>query len=195
LGLRQQLHAAEVIDQGDQRRRGQDRDLAGPGGFRSAGLRADQAQARSARRHGPRQGAGHRRDAAVEGKLAHRRPAGQRVGRHNPHGGHDRKGDGQVVVAADLGQVGRSQVDDDPLAGKPEAQAGEGGAYALAAFRHRLVAKTDDGEGEFAGRKLHLNVDAHGLDALERPRRHPCGHAVFSPSSTASGQPKLIHKM
>jgi hypothetical protein len=86
------------------------------------------------------QSPGHADDAAVQRQLADGGPFGQGVRRDHPHGRHHRQGDGQVVVAALLGQVGGRKVGDDPPRGHGQAQAGEGGAHPLAAFGHGLVA-------------------------------------------------------
>ena len=177
LGRAHHLRAAEMVDHRDQRPRGQDLGAAGPGRLRPVGLRADQAQAHGAGRHRRGQHPGHRRDAAVQRQLADRRPAVQGVGRQHPHGRHDAKRDGQVVVAALLGKVGRGQIDHDAPGRQGEAQAGEGAPDPLAALAHRLVAQADDDRADLAAGELDLDLHAPGLDALERhgddSRDHP----------------------
>ena len=180
--------AAEVVDEGDQRARGQDGGLARPGRLRPAGLRADQAQAHGAGGHGRRQGAGHRRDLAVEVQLADRRPAVQGVLRDDAHGRHQRQRDRQVVVVAFLGQVGRREVGDDPPARQGQAQAGEGRrAPARALSATALSARPTTTKAAWPPVELDLDVDAPGLDALERHRDDPRGHA------RSPARPRLIH--
>ncbi len=115
LWLAHHLRAAEVVDQGDQGARRQHRRLARPRRLGTVGFRADQAKAHGACGHRRRQGAGHRRDLAVEVQLSNRRPAVQDIRRQDAHQAHQRKGDRQVVVVAFLGQVGRREVGDDAL--------------------------------------------------------------------------------
>ena len=178
---RQDLGPAEMVHEADQRGRGQDAGVPGPGGLSAAGLRADEPQAEGARRHRRRQGAGRRDDASIEGELPHRRPVGQRVGGHHPHGRHHRQGDGQVVVAAFFGQVGGRQVADDPAAGQRQAEAGEGGPDPLAALAHRLVAEPHHDEGELTLGELHLHIHGPRLHPLERHRDDAYGHCQSPP--------------
>ena len=173
---REELGSPEVVHQRDQRRRGQDPRLAGPGGLRSASLRTDQPQSHGAGRHGRGQGACDRRDPSVQRKLADRRPVIEHVGWDDVHAGHDRQRDRQVVVTALLGQVRGREIDDDPPARQRKAEAGKGGAHALAAFRDRLVAHADQVESHFATGELRLDIDAPRLHALERHCHHPRGH-------------------
>lgn len=178
-GRRQHLGPAEMVDHRDQRRGRQNAGLARPGGFGSAGLGADQAQAQSTRRDGRGQGAGRRHDPPVQGQFAHGGPAGQGVGRDDAHGRHHRQRDGQVVVAALLGQVGGRQVADDAPSRHGQAQAGEGGADPLAALGHGLVAESHQHELLFAAGELHLHVHRTRLDPLERDGDDARGHAPY----------------
>ncbi len=72
---------------------------------------------------GGRQHARDRGQRAVEGELAERREALQRVGWNGADGGHDAERDRQVVVRALLRQVGRREVDDDAPAGRASPEA------------------------------------------------------------------------
>ena len=75
-GRDKHLRAFEVVGELDQRACGDDLDLrAGPGRFRSARGRADQALAAGIGADGGRQHAGDRRDRAVEAELAQNREA------------------------------------------------------------------------------------------------------------------------
>ena len=66
----QDLAALEMIDQADQRARGQDVDVPGPGGLGPVGLGTDQAQPHGRGRDRRRQGSAHRRDLAVQIEFA-----------------------------------------------------------------------------------------------------------------------------
>ena len=177
LRLGQHLCTAKVVDQPDQRARRQHPSPAGPGRFRSAGLRADETQVHRAGRDGGGQGSGDGRDRAVQRQLTDGRPAVQGVRRDHAHGRHHGEGDRQVVVAAFLGQVRRRQVHDDPLARHRQAQTGEGATHPLAAFGDRLVAETDHDHHGLAAGQLDFDIHAPGLDALKRDGDHPRDHA------------------
>ena len=66
-----------------------------------------------------------------------------------------------------LGQVGGREVDGDALGRKRQPRSDQRRAHPLARFRDRLVGQADDGEGDHAGRDLHLHVDGARLDPLE----------------------------
>jgi hypothetical protein len=159
----------------------QDAGLTGPGGLGAAGLWADQAETERAGRHGRGQGAGRGDDPAVQGQFPHGRPVGERIRVDDAHGRHHRQGDGQVVVAALLGQVGRRQIADDPATGHGQAQSGEGGPHALPALGYGLVAQSDQHEFLLAAGELHLDVHRPRLDPLERDRDDACSHASSPP--------------
>ena len=48
--------------------------------------------------------------------------------------------------------------------------------HPLAAFGHRLVGQADDLHADLARRDHHLDIDRHGLDALESNRANPRHH-------------------
>lgn len=178
------LQAAEVVEQGDDRLGGQDRCVPGPGGFRPTGLRTDEAQPHGAGRHRRRQGAGHGGNPRVEGQLAHHRPAVEGVRRDDAHDHQDGKGDGQVVVTALLGHVGRGEIDHHPLRRKGKPHAHEGGAHPLAALGHGLVAEADNGDPGFGGiarRDLGLDLDPARFNPLKSHCDDARGHAPISP--------------
>ena len=87
-----------------------------------------------------------RREPPVESEFAQRHVALDRVGRDRADRGHHRERDGQVVVAAFLGQVGRREVHHDALRRQAQARGGECGAYPLAGFLDGLVRQADDDE-------------------------------------------------
>jgi hypothetical protein len=72
-------------------------------------------------------------------------------------------------------------------------------ADTLAALADRLVGQADNGEDRPAGRDLHLDVDGHGLDALERNRRDVRNHRAqplpaFEPSARLRvGQEQFVN--
>jgi hypothetical protein len=122
--------------------------------------------------------AGDRRDRAVEAELAEHCEAVERVGRNGADRRHQPERDGQVVVAAFLGQVGGGEIDGDAARRQREAGGGQRRAHPLARFRHRLVGQPDHEERRQSGRHLDLHVDRAGLDALERHGGYPLDHSI-----------------
>ncbi len=167
-----------MIDQSDQGARRQQGGLAGPGRLRPAGFGADQAQAHGAGGHGGRERAGHRRDLAGEAEFADRRPAIQGILRNDPHHRHQGQGYGQVVVIAFLRKIRRREIGDEAFGRQGEAEAREGRAHSLARLPHGLVGQAHHDEGRLAADRLDLHVHPPRLDALERHRDHPRGHAI-----------------
>ncbi len=181
LGRAQHLGPAKMIDQADQGTRRQQPHIPRPGRLRPVRLRTDQAQPHAVDRHGRRQGPADACDLAVQPQFADRRPAVQRVRPDHAHRSQHGQGDGQIEMAALLGQVGGGQIGDHLLGGQRQADAGEGAAHPFAAFGHRLVRQSDDGEGS-SGRAdlLHFDVDPARIDAVERHRHHSSRHRVLS---------------
>src|SRR5690606_13997861 len=113
---------AEMIDQREEALGRDDVDvLAGPGGFRARGLGTDDAEVACMGGDGGRQDAGGRGKAAVETELAEREMSGECVGGNGADCGHEAEGDGEVVVAAFLGEVRGREVNGDPLGREAEA--------------------------------------------------------------------------
>ena len=169
LGARQHLHAAEMIGDGDQAARREDRHVAArPRRFRSGSRRADDAAraALAAIAAGSTPATGG--DGAVEGQFAERDEVAELVAGDGADRRHQRQRDRQIVVAAFLGQVGGREVDDDALRRQRQAGGMERAAHALAALGDRLVGQADDDEVRQARRDLHLHVDRDRLDALKR---------------------------
>jgi len=184
------LLAAQVVDQGEQRRRGDDRRPltsiggicgveAAPRGLAAAYRGADHAAPCRAGGDCRRQHAGNAAERAVERQLAQHDVARDGFARHHAHGREKAEGDRQVVVAALLGEVGRREVDGDALRRQGKAEGAESSAHALAAFAHRLVCQADHDEGKLARRHQHLHVDRQHVDALESHAAHLCLHAVL----------------
>ena len=131
----------------------------------AAGQIRPRSRVRGAERR--RQHAGHRVDPAIQRQLAERGIAGQFLARQDIHRGQDRQRDGQVEMAAFLGDVGRRQIHQHALRRQRQAEAGQRRAHPLPAFAHRLVGQADDQEGRQAGGDLHLHLDRLGVDAGE----------------------------
>ncbi len=178
LGPPQHLASLEMIDQPDQRARGQHRHLARPGRLGSVGLGTDQAQTHGVSRHRRRQGPADRGDPSVQPQFTDGRPARQHVRRNDPHRGQQGQGDRQVEMAALLGQVRRRQIGDDPHDRQGQADAREGAAHPFPALGHRLVGQADDGEGWLVATRQLLDLHVHppGVDALEGHRHHAGEH-------------------
>ena len=180
LRLGQDGLALQMIDQREQIGGGEHVHLAGPGGFRALGRRADQPLLAGGGMQGGKQHAGHRQAGAIEAKLPHRDKFIERIGRQHAHRGEQAERDGQIIMAAFLGQIGRRQIDDDALGRQRQADGVEGGGDPLAAFLHRLVGQADGDEAHRPGRDLHLHIDAARLQPQER-HRADMGHHPPSP--------------
>ncbi len=96
-----------MIDDGEEARRRDDLDIAGPGRLAAAIGRADDAAALPRRRERRQQHAGDAGQGAVERHLAERGVAGQFVLRQYPHLAQQAERDRQVEMAAFLQHVGR----------------------------------------------------------------------------------------
>ncbi len=176
---RQHLRALEMIGELDQRARRDHVQVGrGPGRLRAAGGGADQPEVQRARRHGGRQHAGDRRQAAIERQFAQHHVLAEHVGGYGADRRHDAERDRQVVVAALLGEVGGREIDDDALGRHRQAGGEQRRAHPLLGLGHRLVAEPDDGEEHVARGDLHLDIDRPGLDALERDRRDTHYHRL-----------------
>ena len=103
--------------------------------------------------------------APIQPQLAQRQIAIERILGNGADRRHDAQRNGQVVMAALLGQVGRRQIDGNALGRQADAGGKERGAYPLARFLDRFVGQPDQDEIGIARRDLHLDVDRNGLDA------------------------------
>ncbi len=168
-GTRQDLRALDVIDERDQRRRGDDLQIAGPGRFRPAGSGTDEAARLFGGGYRRRQNTGDRGDLRVERKLAKRDIVRHLTGRQHTHRRQQAERDGKIVVAAFLRQIGRREVHGDALVWQRKPDGGQRGTHALLAFAHRFVAKANDVEQPAAAlADMDLHVHLARLDALER---------------------------
>ena len=114
-----------------------------------------------------RQHAGDRRDGAVQRQFAQRHEIAELVAGHRADRRHQGERDGQVVMAAFLGEIGGREIDDDALGRQRQAGGMQGAAHPFAALGHRLVGQADDDEARQAGHDLHLDIDGNRLDALK----------------------------
>ena len=114
---------------------------AGPGGFRAAGRRADQAFLARIGADRSRQHARDRRDRAVETEFAEHRETGQRVRRDRADRRHQAERNRQIVMAAFLRQVGGREVDGDAPRRQREPRGDQRRAHPLARLRDRLVGR------------------------------------------------------
>ncbi len=154
-GLGEDLGAPEMVDQRDDGPRRKNaagivRAHARPGGLRPAFMRADEALAARIGGDGGGQRARDRVDRAVEREFADDDEALDLLRRQDAHGNEQAERDGQVVMAALLGEIGGGEIDGDALGGQAEAYCLKRRADPLAAFGDRLVAETHHGETDNA---------------------------------------------
>ena len=161
--------ALHVIDQRNERWRGENFHCPGKGRFRAAGLGTDQAAPLFVGGDGGGQHARHGGDGCIQRQLAQRHVIRHLADRQHAHRGQQAQRNGQVIVRAFLGQVGGREVDGDALERQRQPDGGQRGAHSLAAFRRRLVGQADDIElASAAVGNVHLHVHRTSLDALER---------------------------
>jgi hypothetical protein len=67
-----------------------------------------------------------------------------------------------------LGQIGRGEIDDDPLLRERQPGRMQSAAYPLAALGNRLVGQPNDDEFRQARCDLHLDIDGDAFDPLKR---------------------------
>lgn len=112
------LGAAEVVDEGEQIRGGQDLDIAGPGGFSTLSGRADQTEIPRSCADGSWQHTGYRMQGTVEMQLPKRGITPEFVAGQNVHGCEHAERQWEVKVAAFLKQIGGREIDEDPPRGE-----------------------------------------------------------------------------
>ena len=178
LGRRQQLGPFEMVDDRQQARSGDDLDLAGPGRFATAGLRADDPALAAGGGKAGEQHPGDARHRTVERQLAKGGIGGEFIGRQRLHRHQQGEGDRQVEMAAFLQHVGRGEVDGDPLWRQGQAERLQCRAHPFAQFGDRLVRQADYGEGRQPGGDRHLGLDLDDLDAVECHGANLRGHAL-----------------
>ncbi len=178
---RQDLRALHMIEYLDDRLWAEDIDvIPGPGGFRAAGPGADEAEAPSIGGNRRGQCPGDGAQCAIEAHLADHDIAVEEILRQDAQRRKHGERDGEIIVAAFLGEVGRGEIDGEPLARQRQAHGKERRPDPLAAFHHRLVGEAHNIELDLARQELGLDIDRHSLDALEGDRR--CMRRHESPS-------------
>ena len=126
-------------------------------------------------------------DAPVERQFADRDMIAELLGIGHPHRRQQRERDRQVVVRAFLGQVGRGEVDGDPLGRQCEAERGQRRLHALAALVHRLVGQSDEVEARQPRRDLALHLDRARLE----PEIGDCIDARDQPFHPTAARPEI----
>ena len=175
---RQAGAAREMIDHGNETWHG-DGAFSGPGRFRAADGRADQTQLHGLRGHGGRQHTKRLTERAIKRELPDRRMPVQGVRRYDAHGSQQAERNGEVVVAAFLGQVSRREIDGYAGGRNGEADGREGGAHTLAALAHGLVRQADNREKGISGSDVDLHVHGLGLYAFKGKSRDTADHGDF----------------
>ena len=142
---------------------------------------------------------------AIEGQFADRGIALDGIRCNGARRDHQRERDGEVEVAAFLGQVGRREIDGDVPERQRHADGVEGIADALAAFRDSFIREADDGEYVPPAADPDLHFDGARLDADEReggdlpvhPRRsrltQVCHRVLrFQPTAVSTAEARTI---
>jgi hypothetical protein len=112
----------------------------------------------------------------VERQFAEHAEAFDGIPRDGADRRHQPERDGEIVMTPLLWQVGGSEIDGDALGRQREPNGVQCAAHPFAAFRHRLVRKSDNGEGGEPRPDLDLLVDGARLDPFESDRRDPREH-------------------
>jgi hypothetical protein len=162
----QGLQSLEVVNELKQVLRREDGHVgSGPRGFGPARSGTDQPLAERVRTDRGGQRAGDGSDRSVERQLAENAEALDRVAGNGAGRGHQPEHDRQIVMAAFLRQIGGSEIDGDAFRRESEPDGVQRPAHPLAALRHGLVGKADDGEGGQPRSDLDLNINGARLDA------------------------------
>ncbi len=176
-GPPQELRALEVVDQRQDVQGRQNVDIPGPRGLRALRGGADQPLISRRCVDRGRQNAVGGRECPVQRDFAESGVFLEPIALNDPHGREKPERNGQVVMAALLGEIRRRQVHGDPSRGQRQPERLQRGADALAGFADGLVGQTDDGEGGEPCAHLHLDIDVHDVHALECNRVHVRRHA------------------
>lgn len=171
-----------MIEQADEIGRGHDRHAVGtaadPARLAALRGRADQAFLALAGMKRGEQDAGRGDHPPIERQFAHRHEVRHLFCIDDAHRAQQRERYRQVVVRALLGQVGRREVDGDPLGRKGKPHRGKRGGNALAALAHGLVRQADDSERRQARRDLTLHFDGACLESEIGHGRNQRDHEV-----------------
>ena len=144
----------------------------GPSRPRGPGARHHNvAVAPLARGHDHREDAGHGPEATGQGQLADEHDLVQRPCRHHSGRPEHRDRDGQVVVGAALGQIGRREQDRRASRGGPlEPAVDDGHPAAVPRFVERGIGPSDQHGGDLARRHVGLDVDQVARSTVEGDR-------------------------
>ena len=145
-GRRQQRRALEMVEQREQIGRGDDLDLARPGRFGTLRFGTDQPSPLARCVDCREQYARRRGHPAIQTKLTDDDVTGKRFGIDDPRRAQHGKRDRQIVMRPFFRQVGRRQIDGDPLGWKRKSQRRDRAADTLTTFVDRFVTQPDDGE-------------------------------------------------
>ena len=129
------------------------------------------------------QGAPHGSDLAVERQLADDRDRADAPVADGARGGENAERDRQVERRALLPEIGRREIDRDPVRRKREARVADGRAHALAALAHGRVGEPHRREGRQARRDVHFDADERRLHTDQGRREHARQHGAIVRSS------------
>ena len=144
--------------------------IADPCGFGTGSGGAEEHAACFGGGEGGRECADDGEEGAVEAEFAQGDGAFDGIGGDDFERAEEGERDGQVKMAACLGEVGGGEIDGDALGGKGDAKRGEGGANAVFRFGDGFVGEADETEGGDAGGDGALDFDETGRNAFESDR-------------------------
>jgi hypothetical protein len=119
----------------------------------------------------------------VEAELPEQRDAIEEVGSKLAAGGEHRTRQREVERGADLGQVTRREIGNDPLAREFIARVDDRGTNPIASLAYTGVAETDDPEGGKPWTNVDLDRDWAHVEAIDCKRmcaRKQCDHPWLS---------------
>ena len=156
-----------MIKQRGKIRRGEHFNLSCPGRFSALRGRADQPQFPCRGAECCRQHARHGHDGAIQRQFAERSKTRQFIARQHTHRGQYGKRNGQIEMAAFLGDISGGQVHQHALGRQRKPHAQQGRAHSFPAFRDCLIWQAHYQEGRQAGGDLHLDFNRLGVDSSE----------------------------
>lgn len=159
------------------------RGLAAVGGGEQKAVEAFAPAGQGDREHAP-----HGMDLAVQRQLADQEKPAQRVPLHEPRGGEDPEGDGEVEGRAFLSEVGWREAHRDALHGEGIAGVPDGAPDAIAALADGGVGEADHVESRQSRGDIDLHRDHCRVDSGHGGREHPGQHGRDSRLLTLPGQ-------
>ena len=127
-------------------------------------------------RHG--QSAVDRLDATVQGKLSQKQIPGQGPAGNDSRGRENPNGHGQIESGAFLFNIGRRQIDGNPIRRKPVPGIGDGGLYPFTALFHGGLGKTDGSKARQSLGNVHLHFNPVSVDTQNGAAQHPGQHRI-----------------